>query len=273
MTNYTRDEQITCCIARSFTEEDDFCVIATSFSGSVALVLAKELYAPGLSLVGLAEGRYAILKDIRFPMTPGSPPEECIETVFSTEEAFSLVAGGKWFVIMQAVQIDQYAYMNLSLLGDKFRPTQSFVGSRGIPTNTVIMPRTLLFVSNHVSRVFVEEVDFKSGVGYGEERKEGIVKWGAPIEVISNLCLIDFEEKSGKARLKSLHTGVSLGQVKKNTGFDLIIPEDLSETPAPSDEELRLLREVIDPCGVRRLDFVRGEEYKQVMNEIMATAK
>ena len=273
MTNYTREEQITCCIARSFSAEDNFCAIATSFSGSVALVLAKELYAPRLSLVGWAEGKYAILKDLRFPTTPGSPPEKCIETVFSSEEAFSLVVGGKWFVIMQAVQIDQHGYTNLSLLGDKFKPTQTFVGSRGVPTNTVVMPRTLLFVSNHVSRVFVKEVDFKSGVGYGDERKTGTVKWGAPIEVISNLCLMDFEEETGKARLKSLHTGVSLEQVKENTGFDLIIPEEISETPAPTDEELRLLRDVIDPCGVRRLDFVRGEEYKQVMSEIVAAAK
>jgi glutaconate CoA-transferase subunit B len=119
----------------------------------------------------------------------------------------------------------------------------------------------------------VEKVDFKSGVGHGKERKEGIVKWGAPIEIISNLCVVDFEEETGRARLKSIHTGITLGQVKENTGFELIIPESISETGAPTDEELHILRNIIDPVGVRRLDFARGEEYEQVLAEIMSGGK
>ena len=112
-------------------------------------------------------------------------------------------------------------------------------------------------------------MDFVSGIGYGEERKQGLAKWGAPIRVMTNLCLIDFEEQTGLARLKSIHSGVTLDQVRENTGFDLIVPENLAQTEAPSEEELRLIREVLDPLGVRRLDFVRGDEYKKVMAEIM----
>jgi acyl CoA:acetate/3-ketoacid CoA transferase beta subunit len=170
---------------------------------------------------------------------------------------------------MQPVQIDRNAYMNLSLVGDKLKPSAVFVGSRNVPDNTVNQPRTLYFVPHHSTRVFVDKVDFISGVGYGKEREEGLAKWGSPIEIISNLGVIDFDPETGRARLKSMHTGVSLNQVKENTGFDLIIPEPLPGMDPPTEEELHWIRDEIDPLGVRRLDFVRGEEYKQVMAEIM----
>ncbi len=269
MSYFTREEQITCAIARSFSENDNFCAVATCNSGSVALALAKELYAPKLSLVGWANGRYCTFKNLTFPHIPGSPPKGSIETTFDSDEAFSLVVRGKWFVIMQAVQIYQYGYSNLSLIGrDKSRPTQVFVGSRGVPTNTVVMPRTLYFSSNHSSRLFVEQVDFRSGLGYGSERKCGDVKWGQPIEIITNLCVLDFEPNSGRARLRSLHEGVSLDEVIENTGFELILPKDVPMTVAPSDAELDLIRNEIDPAGVHRLDFLRGEHLKAALGEI-----
>lgn len=273
MKSYTVEEQIICYIASTFKADDDFAVVSTSACGLVALALAKELYAPRLSLLHSAKSRYAIARNVRFPYDSGNLPEECIETLLNLEEVFSLCVRGKYLIIMQPLQVDQYGYMNLSLVGDMYKPSLAFVGSRNVPSNTVNSPRTLYFVPRHLKRVFVEKVDFKSGVGYGEERKQGIVKWGTPIEIVSNLCVVDFEEETGRARLKSIHTGIALDQVKENTGFELIIPKMLSETGAPTDEELHLLRNAIDPLGVRRLDFVRGEEYKQVMAEIMSGGK
>jgi acyl CoA:acetate/3-ketoacid CoA transferase beta subunit len=170
---------------------------------------------------------------------------------------------------MQPVQIDQYGYMNLSLVGDRDRPSAVFVGSRGVPDNTVNGSRTLYFVPNHLKRVFVEKVDFASGLGYGKERKEGRIEWGAPLKIITNLCVMDFEEESGRVRLKSLHTGVTLDQVKENTGFELILPDPVPETEPPTSEELHWIREIIDPSGISRLDFVKGEAFKRVLSEIM----
>lgn len=273
MSSYTMEEQIACYIARSFNPGDDLAVLATGPCGLVGLALAKELYAPHLSLLGHAKGRFAVMRQYRFPFIPGNPPPELVETLLTMQDVFNLVIHGKYFIIMQPVQVDLFGYMNLSLVGDKFKPAAVFVGSRNVPDNTVNQARTLYFVPNHNKRVFVEKVDFISGVGYGKERKEGSAKWGAPIEIISNLCVIDFDPKTGRARLKSMHTGVSLNQVKENTGFDLIIPEPLPGMEAPTDEELHHIRDEIDPLGVRRLDFVRGEEYKQVMAEIMRGGK
>ena len=270
---YTIEEQIVSQFARTFEPEDDFAVLATTASGIMAQAVAKELYAPRLSLMNHSDGKYVLVRNLRFPFMPGSLHPKCVETYLTSEDIFSLVTRGKYQIIMQPLQIDKHGYMNISLLGDKFRPTKCFVGSRNVPSNTVNQPRTLYFVPNHSSRIFVEAVDFKSGVGYGEERKNGTAKWGAPIILVSNLCVMDFEEETGRMRVKSVHTGVTIDQVVENTGFDLVIPENVAETPAPSEEELRLLREVIDPLGVRRLDLARGEDHKRILGEIMGAGK
>lgn len=266
---YTLEELIVCEVARSYGPDDDFVVFATSNSGFVGLALAKELYAPRLCFYMGAKGTGAFLRDVRFPFVIGAPPERFIETLVGMDEVFNFVVGGKWCIITQPVQIDKYGYINLSLVGDKNKPSAVFVGSRGVPDNTVNAPRGVYWVPNHIKRVFVDKVDFISGLGYGKERKEGMVKWGAPVKVVTNLCILDFDEGTGRMRLKSIHNGVTLDQVKDNTGFDLIIPKSIPETTPPTDEELHWIRDVIDPFGVRRLDFLKGEDFKKAFSEIM----
>ncbi|MDY7038021.1 MAG: hypothetical protein SV375_17895, partial [Thermodesulfobacteriota bacterium] len=103
----------------------------------------------------------------------------------------------------------------------------------------------------------------------GRERKEGLVKWGAPVRIITNLCVLDFDEETGGVRLKSVHSGISLDQVKENTGFELIIPDKVVETDAPTDEELHWIREIIDPAGISQLDFAKGKDFSRLLSEIM----
>ena len=241
----------------------------TEYSGFVGIALAQELYAPRLCFYMAAKGQAAFLRNVRYPFIVGAPPERFIETLITMEEVFESVGQRKWCMIMQAVQIDKYGYTNLSLVGDINNPSKVFVGSRALPDNTLNSPRTIFFVANHAKRVFVEEVDFRSGVGYGKERKEENLGWGAPEKIITNLCILDFDEETGRMRLKSIHPGVTVDDVKNNTDFDLLIPEPVPETEPPSDEELHWIREIIDPSGISRLDFLRGEDYKRVLSEIM----
>ncbi len=273
MSEYTIEEQIVCSIARSFKPDDDFTTVGMNPSGMAGLALAKELYAPKISLVSIlqnAEGRFGVLSQIRLPFIPGCPPEDTVETTLGMEEIFSLVVRGKYLILMQPVQLDQYGYTNLSLVGDKNAPSAVFVGSRGMPDNSVNMPRTIYFIPSHSKRIFVEKVDFISGIGYGKERTEGYAKWGDPVEVISNLGIIDFDKTNGRARLKSVYNGITPEQVQENTGFELIVPDQPPYLDPPTDEELHWIREVIDPLGVRRLDYLRGEAYQKVMQEIMS---
>jgi len=269
MVTYTVEEQIACQVARSFGPEDDFVVSAVNNCTFVGLALAQELYAPRLAFSLAAKGKSALLSSVRYPFMLGNPPERFIETFMEMEDIFELVARGKWCIVMQPVQIDQYGRTNLSLVGDVDKPSVVFVGSRGLPDNTVNAPRVYYFIPNHNKRTFVPNVDFVSGVGYNEERQNGLVKWGEPHKVFTNLGVFGFDAESGRMRVISVHTGVTIEQIKENTGFELLIPEPLLETEPPSVEELRLLRGIIDPQGIGRLDFAKGETHKQVLGEIM----
>ena len=122
---------------------------------------------------------------------------------------------------------------------------------RGAPGNTINHP-TSYWVPNHSPRVFVEKVDVVSGVGY--DRAVG--PFHEIRRVISNKGVFDFETPDHSMRLRSLHPGVPLDDVVKNTGFQLRIPETVPETRAPTPEELRLIRDdALDPKGLRKTEI------------------
>jgi acyl CoA:acetate/3-ketoacid CoA transferase beta subunit len=118
---------------------------------------------------------------------------------------------------------------------------------RGGPGNTV-NHTTSYWVPSHSPRVFVESVDFVSGVGYDR------VPPGAFHEirvVVSNLGVFDFTTPDHSMRIRSVHPGVTVDEVREATGFELAVDDDVAESRLPTDEELRLIRDVIDPKSLR----------------------
>ncbi len=116
--------------------------------------------------------------------------------------------------------------------------------------------RYYLYVQSHDRRIFVEKCDFISTIGWGEGGPEGRRRLGlpenGPIYCITPLAILDFEPQTKRMRLKSVHPGVTVDEVVRNTGFELIIPENVPETEPPTVEELRTLRERIDVEGMLR---------------------
>ena len=103
------------------------------------------------------------------------------------------------------------------------------------------------------ARVFVPAVDVVSGVGY-----DRAATLGEPLRsrheirrVVTDLAVFDFATPDHRMRLRSVHPGVTVDEVTGACGFELVVPEDVAETPSPTDEQVRLLREVLDPGGVR----------------------
>lgn len=259
MEKFSLAEQVVVEIARSFKPNDNFVTQAVSISGLVALALAQRLYAPNIHLVGLAKGCSALLHDVSFtfPVDFGmdSTPPQFVESIIGMSEIFDYVVKGKWCILMQPAQIDQYGNANTLLAGDKKKPTRAFVGPRGLPCNTVNALVTYYLVNNHNPKVFKDKVDFVCGVGYGRERSEGSVKWGAVSRIFTNLGVFDFDSNTHGMRIKSVHQGIALQQVIDNTGFQLVIPDKLPVTMPPTEEELSLLRTQIDPLGLSKMDF------------------
>jgi acyl CoA:acetate/3-ketoacid CoA transferase beta subunit len=261
------EEQIVSQIARCFRPDEEVAASGALTSAFVGIALAQRLYAPGIVIYREAFGRSAHMSNLRLAADAGDSLADSVEALLDFERVWELVFGGRWVMFMQPVQIDRFGNANLSVVGDKYRPNIAFVGSRGLPDNTVNCERVYYIIPEHTKRVFVEHVDFISGLGHGAARRALGINRGAPHLVFTNLGVFDFDD-SGQMRIKSIHSGAKLEDVLQNTGFDLIIPASVPGTPRPTEKESRLIREEIDPLGMSRLDFAKGPAYQSILEQI-----
>ena len=163
----------------------------------------------------------------------------------------TVVPHGRRHVVMGANQIDRYGNQNISAIGDHARPKKQLLGVRGAPGNTV-NHRTSYWVPRHSSRVFVDTVDVVSGVGYDNAAKAGpsAEKFHDVHRVVTNLGVFDFATPEHSMRAVSLHPGVTRDEVAAATTFEIDFGSVVTSRE-PSDEELRLIREVVDPKSLR----------------------
>ena len=161
-------------------------------------------------------------------------------------------------------QIDQHGNFNNIAFGDNYeRPRLRLPGSGGIPDVTTFIHDIHLYVPRHSRVTFIPKLDFLSGLGYHPSRKQG----AGPRYLVSDLGQFDFAH--GRMRLISYHPGVTPERIQKRTGFELEIAPSLHETPPPTPEELHLLREKIDPLGIRSLELLSGSTRRQKLREIL----
>ncbi|GLB63619.1 CoA-transferase [Dietzia sp. NCCP-2495] len=175
---------------------------------------------------------------------------------------FDVLQAGTRHVVMGANQIDRYGNQNLSAFGDDVqKPTRQMFGLRGAPGNS-INHATSYWVGKHSTRVFTESVDIVCGIGY-DRYTEGdpAFRFHVLPRVVTNLGVFDFQGPGRTMRAVTLHPGVTAEQVAENTGFEVAGLAEAGVTRDPSAEELRLIREVIDPRGVRYRE-VPAEEAK-----------
>lgn len=158
----------------------------------------------------------------------------------------------KMTAIVGGIQIDSRGSSNMVCVGDYHKPKVRGVGTVGLCFG-VSFNSLYFYTMHHNRKIFVETVDFVSSPGFTEERKKYVpAKATGPRAVFTPLGVFDFDEGSGRMRIKSLHPGVTLEEVRDNTGFELIIPDTLRETQPPTQEELDLLRNVVDPDAILR---------------------
>jgi acyl CoA:acetate/3-ketoacid CoA transferase beta subunit len=157
-------------------------------------------------------------------------------------QVFTMVAAGRRHVMMGAAQIDRYGNQNISCIGDWARPKAQLLGVRGAPGNTVNHPVSY-WVPRHSRRVFVEHVDMVCGVGYDRGARDLRV-------VVTNLAVLDFQAPDHAMRLRSVHPGVEVADVLRETGFELVVPDDVPTSRVPAAAELDLIRR-LDPDQAR----------------------
>jgi acyl CoA:acetate/3-ketoacid CoA transferase beta subunit len=167
-------------------------------------------------------------------------------------QVFTMLAAGKRHVMMGAAQLDRFGNQNISCIGDWARPKAQLLGVRGAPGNTVNHPVSY-WVPKHSRRVFVEQVDMVSGVGYDRAAGlRGLARASHQLRrIVTNLGVLDFAGPEHAMRLQSVHPGVTVSDVADATGFLLSAPYQVPQTRLPTAAELTLIREHLDPDGRR----------------------
>lgn len=167
-------------------------------------------------------------------------------------------------------QVDQAGNFNNIAIGKGYlvdgekQPRLRLPGSGGIPDVTTFIDDIYLYVPRHSRVTFVPHLDVRSGLGHAAERRLGS---GARY-LISDLGEFDFY--AGRMRLTSYHPGTSIEHIQTRTGFELDVAPDVHETPLPAPEELRILREEIDPLGIRRLELLSGKARHEMVRQIIS---
>ncbi|MDH3403086.1 MAG: CoA-transferase subunit beta, partial [Acidobacteriota bacterium] len=247
----TRNEMMVCQAARQLVDGE------TVFVGiglpNLACNLARRLHAP--SLVLIYESGTIGSAPRRVPVSIGDPAlVEGALGVCSMADVFSnyLQAGRVGVGFLQGSQIDRFGNLNTTVIGDYARPAVRLPGSGGA-CEIALHARRVLIVARQSRRAFPERLDFLTSAGFlgggGERRRLGM-PGGGPAMVITDLACFEFEEE--EMTLKSLHPGVTEEQVRENLGWAPRVAPRLAVTEPPSAEELRLLREELDPKRLYR---------------------
>ena len=216
---------------------------------NIACNLARRTVAPALELV-YESGVYGAVPP-RLPLSIGDPTlvtgSVQVTSMFDLF-AYYLQAGLVDVGFLGASQIDRFGNINTTVIGDYERPKVRLPGSGGA-CEIAINSGKVFVIMRQSKRSFVDHIDFRTSPGHlaGARPKEWLGE--GPSVVVTDLGVYRFRGETGEMYVASLHPGVSREQVRDHTGWDVELGNDFEETPPPTDQELRLIREELDPEG------------------------
>lgn len=249
MSAYSSSEMM---ISRAAKElEDGERVLVGVGVPNLACNLAKRLHAPDLELV-YESG--AIGSDpASLPLSIGDPVlVSGARSVVSMVDSFGYyLQGGRIDVgFLGCAQIDRFGNLNSTVIGRYDEPTVRLPGSGGACEIASNSHRTIV-ITTHSRRRFVDTLDFVTSPGYleGRKQREDVGLPGGPSAVITDKAVCRYDE-TGEMYLAEVHPGSSVDDVQSATGWSLNIGASVTETPPPTSEELRVIREDLDPTGI-----------------------
>ncbi len=250
MTDQTYSKtELMICVAALLFEDGATCFIGTGIP-MLSAMLASKTTAPNLIPVFEFGGTGAILEELPSAVGGARTFHKGVSALGICDTMETAQRGFIDFGFLGGAQIDPYGNLNSTTIGEHDHPKARLPGAGGGNDVGSHCWRTVA-IMQHDARRFVPKVDFITTpgflTGHGARQAAGLPPDTGPAYVVSTLALMDYEPETCRMRLKSLHPGVTVDEVKVNTGFELIIPEKVGQNEPPSAEELRLLREEIDP--------------------------
>ena len=250
MADYTSPELLTINAARLLRDGDR--VFVGVGLPNLACNLARRTHAPNLLMI--YEAGVIGAQPERLPLSIGDPTlVSGALAVCSMYDifAFYLQRGNVDVGFMGGAQIDRFGNINATVIGDYAHPKVRLPGSGGSMEIAAWANRCYL-LTPHSKRRFPAKLDFRTSAGFlggRAERQAMKLRGGGMLAVVTDLGIMEPDE-SGELVLTSLHPGATVEQVRENTGWELKVAEQLHATLPPSVEELRILREDLDPQGI-----------------------
>ena len=248
--DHTASEMMMITAARAL-KDDDVCFVGIGMP-SAACNLARLTHAPNITLI--YESGTIGAKPYVLPLSIGDPElcETAVTTVPVPEMFAYWLQGGRITIgFLAAAQIDRFANINTTVIGDYAKPKVRLPGGGGAPEIAGCCGQVFVIVS-HSPRAFVPKVDFVTSFGFGtggDHRRRAGIKTAGPSLVVTDLCLMRPHPETKELIVTSVHQGVRREEITKRTGWPVKFAGDLGETPPPTPGELSVLRDLLSRSG------------------------
>lgn len=267
----TADEIMVVCIARQVKDGELVAQGIATPLVAAAYLLARRTHAPNLYFSSaIGQGLCRQPAAMNLTRVESLWLDLSLKNVGFTRAVTEMLPSLRPKELFRPAQIDPAGNFNNIAFGSNYQaPRLRLPGTGGIPDVTTFIDDILLYVPRHSRVTFVPRLDFHSGLGHHPARRRG----SGPRYLVSDLGQFDFsggDTVHPRMRLISYHPGSDPARIQSHTGFDLEVAPDVSETPPPTADDLRLLREEIDPLGIRRLEFLSGAARRELLHEIVA---
>ena len=243
----TRAEVCAVALAECFRGDGEILANPIGTLPTIGGRLAKATFEPALVVT---DGEALLVENI-LPVGVDAP-EKVVSGFNPYRTMFDVVWSGRRHIIMGGSQLDVYGNQNFAFIGPPEKPTTQLLGMRGAPGNT-IHNKTSYWISNHSTRVMVPEVSVVCGVGNDRAANLGpeIARFHHLVRVVTNLCVCDFATPEGRMRVAVGAPGCHRRRRRRRDRLRARRSRARCRTTRlPTDDELRWIREVIDPLGL-----------------------
>lgn len=238
-------------VAASRLLEDGKLVTVGTGAPCAATMLAQKRQAPNLVMFFEAGGVAPLLPTMPVSVGDSRTYYRGLMATSMADVMETCQRGLMDYAFLGGAQIDPYGNLNSTVIGGTYeKPKVRLPGSGGACDLASFCWRIITII-NHDRRRFVPKLDFLTTPGYltgpGAREMAGLLPGAGPYRVVTDLAVLGYHEETKRMQVLSLHPGVTLEQVRAQTGFELGVREPLEQTPPPTAEELAILREQIDP--------------------------
>jgi len=236
------------CVASRYLEDGKTVAVGTG-APCAAAMLAQKTRSPNLIILFEAGGVAPMLPQMPISVGDSRTFFRAVMAAGMNEMMTTCCRGQVDYAFLGGAQIDKFGNINSTIVGDYYKPKVRFPGSGGANDFASFCWQTMIMTVHSKAR-FVEKCEFVTSPGFlsgaGAREAAGLPE-GGPYKIVTDLAVMGFDDATKAMMVESLHPGVEIDKVQAETGFKLIVPQKVERTTPPTEKELRILREEVDP--------------------------